>query len=356
MSFFDPILNNLSSFNFTSMDYFTLTLNLILFVFAKHLIVKRDNLNHEIKDYSLKVKILRSISFFFLAAFFASMFFVKSISANWVQTYLLIVFCYIANHWLNHFFVEKYGNRSKVDDVERITDNYISSMLTLASSITFIIFAILSVIHIWELKSWLENGSVLLSIGIFIYSTKEFWLYEVLSSFTIHAQGKFKRGSVIRIDNEIFVILETRYLGTRLKNHKTDIEVRIPNKKLIDEPVELLSIEKSNGNTNEKTEYKNTRAFIVFNIGYTTNNIETIYEYFNKVMEESIKVCPLIGSKHVVEVVNNGDHAVQWELMYYVGSPFQHRNAHNIINTKAFSLQGEFGICLSTPTTYTKIQ
>lgn len=355
MNIFDAILNNFSNFHFTSMDYFTLTLNIILFVFAKYLIVKRDNLNHEVKDYSLKVKILRSISFFFLAAFFASMFFGKNISANWVQTYLLIVFCYISNHWLNHFFLEKYGTRSKVDDIERITDNYISSMLILASSISFIIFAILSVIHIWELKSWLENGSVLISIGILFYSTKEFWLYEVLASFTIHAQGKFKRGSVIRIYNDIFVILETTYLGTRLKNHKTDIEVRIPNKKLIDEPVELLSIEKSN-TPDSKIEYKPTKAFIVFNIGYTSNDIENIYNYFTKVMEESIKSCPAIGSKHVVEVVKNGDHAVEWELLYYVESPFQHRNAHNTINTKAFSLQEEFGIYLSTPTTYSKVQ
>jgi hypothetical protein len=355
MNIFESILNNFSNFHFTGIDYFTLTLNIILFVFAKYLIVKKDNLNHEVKDYSLKVKILRSISFFFLSAFFASMFFGKNISANWVQTYLLIVFCYIANHWLNHFFLEKYGTRSKVDDVERITDNYISSMLILASSISFIIFAILSVIHIWELKSWLENGSVLISIGILFYSTKEFWLYEVLASFTIHAQGKFKRGSVIRIDNDIFVILETTYLGTRLKNHKTDIEVRIPNKKLIDEPIELLSIEKSN-TTDSKIEYRPTKAFIVFNIGYTSNDIKNIYNYFTKVMEESIKICPAIGGKHIIEVINNGDHAVEWELLYYVESPFQHRNAHNTINTQAFRLQEEFGLCLSTPTTYSKVQ
>ena len=350
---FEEILNNFSNFHFTSMDYFTVTLNVILFIFAKHLIVKRDNKNHEVKDYSLKVKILRSLSFFFLIVFAVSMFFGKSISANWSQTYLLIISCYVTNHWINHFFLEKYGTRNKVDDVERLTDNYISSMLNLATSITFIVIGILSIIHIWDLQSWLENGSAILTIVVLLYSTKEYWLYEFLASLTIHAQGKLKRGTVIRIENEIYIILETMYIGTRLKNHKTDVEVRFPNKKLIDEPVEILSVEKSNNC--EKTEYKPTKSFIEFNIGYSQRDIDKVFEYFAKVMEESIKLCPAIGSKHSVDIIENGDHAVKWELMYYIENPFQHRSARTTINRKAFELQEEFGIDLSTPITHTSV-
>jgi hypothetical protein len=351
----ETVITNLAKFSLSSMDYFTLTLNIILFVFAKHLIVKRDNRNHEVKDYTLKVKILRSMSFSFLILFTLLVLYGKHLGSIWVQSYLLILSSYIINHWISHFILEKYGDKTTVDDIERITDNYISSMLRLSSMLTFTFIACLSLIHILDLRTWLESGGIFLSLGIIVYTTKDYWLSEVFSSFIIHAQGKFKRGSVIALDGEIYILLETTFIGSRLKNHKTDIEIQVPNKTFIDHQVELLSVEKTKKNKTDKTEWKSTKVFLTFNIGYTTDNFDSIKEYFNKVMECSIKECNSIGAKHTIEVLNNGDHAVEWELMYYLSSPFHHRISKNIVNTNAFKLQKEFMIDLSTPLTHTKV-
>lgn len=262
---------------------------------------------------------------------------------------------YLVNHTINNYILLNYGSTEKVDGEERYTDNYVSQLLRIITSITFFIMSVLILIQIWDLTELLESGSAFVTIGIVLFATKEFWLEEVMSSLTIHAKGKLKRGSIIELeDGEMYVILESNFIGTRLRNLKTKVETVVPNKSFIRNCVKLYTIEKENTAQDKKgKQWKPTKQSISFNIGYNVT-YDKVSEYFNDVMEQSIKDCNYIGSYEII-LVNNGDHAVTWEILYHLNNPFHIANAKNIINLNAFKLQEKFNIDLSTPLTYSKI-
>lgn len=345
---------NLLNAEFNFIDYFTILANLILLFFVDKIIVKKDTHGVVIKDYTLKVRVLRIIGLLFLVVFAASTIFGKQIGATWSQTYLLLLTFYLANHWINNYILILYGDKSSVDNVERYTDNYISQLLRIAVSITTIIILFFTLIQIWNLKELLESGSAFVTLGIILFATKDFWLEEVMSSLAIHAKGTLIRGAIVELeDKEYYIILETKFIGTRLKNLKTKVEAIVPNKIFVRDIVKIHTIEKEKSNNDKKgKDWIPVRHSLLFNIGYDSD-YEAVETYFNSVMEDSSKECSHIGT-YELNLINNGDHAVTWEILYYISNPFHMKKAKDTINLNAFKKQKEYNIDLSTPITYIK--
>jgi hypothetical protein len=350
---------------FSALDYFTIIFSIITFVLAKKLIHKTDVSGNLIDNYSYRVTILRTLNCVLFLCYIVSFLFNKHFSESWSQSYLIVVFGFLSSHLVNHFILEKYGDHVTVDEVTKFTDNHASKNLRVGFLIAVSFISLVSLLFVWDLKHFLENGSVPAIIGIILFATKEYWLEEVFASFTITSDPRFKRGHVIRIKEnntgKFYIILETKFIGTRLKELKTDVEIHIANSILVRDYVELYSIEdtikvKKDEATSKKSkkEFKSFKQFIHFNIGYSSNH-DTITHFFNKVMEESQKNCSAIGKTFNVNLNNNGDHAVVWELVYYVQNPFQILNAKNVINLEAFKQQIPCDVDLSTPLTHKKI-
>lgn len=355
---------------FTFTDYITLIINLLLFIFAKKLISRTDTDGKILKNHSIKVFVLRSVSALLFLAYIIAFFSKLPFAESWSQSYLILASAYLINHKISEWILFKYGDHEKVDEHVRVTDNYLSQILRLSVASTFIVATFILLIQIWDLKSLIETGGFFAMIGLVLFATKDFWLEEILASFTIHAKGKLKRGTVIQLsDNNYYVILETNFINTRLKDLKTDVESNIPNANFIRGKINILSIEKSSSNGDEsisanikknKRELKPTKQFLHFNIGYDVE-YEVIKEYFNSVMAESLKRCNALGSNnngeanYSLNVHNNGDHAVTWEVIYYLTTPFQVLNVKNMINLVAYEKQKEFNISLSTPLTHVNV-
>jgi hypothetical protein len=359
-SFFDT-LANLHWKKLSSMELFTIAINIIMFIFAKQLITEKDTLNEPIKDYRLKVLALRAMNIIFFLVFTVSYVFDKNIGTNWMQSYLLILGAFTFTHWVNHWILIKYGDHEAVGEEIRVTGNYLSTVLIVSFITTATIFSIVCLINIWEMTDLLQSGSAFVTLGLIVFATKEFWLEEFLSSFVVHAKGRLKRGAVIQLSSgSIYVMLETNFIGSRLKALKTDIEISLPNSYFVRNKVNILSIEKPIKSKDEKNtkkskkEWKAIKQYIHFNIGYSTDDVE-VFNYFKSVIEESSKQCNSIMPNYEVNLNNNGDHAVTWELIYIIDNPFHTLTAKNIINLVAFQKQKDFQIELSTPITYTKV-
>jgi len=349
----NTVLDNLEKIEFGFFDYTTLTINILLLFLVHKVVIKLDPLGEELKDYKAKVKVIRLVSFLFLSTFLVFASLGKNIGANWSQSYILILSLYLINHWLNNFMMMKYGEKSKVDDIERYTDNYVSKMLKVATSSTTAIILFFTLIHIWEKENWLESGSAFVTLGIVLFATKDFWLEEVMSSFVIHAKGNLNRGSVIQLEDEsLYVILETKFIGTRVRNLKTKIETIVPNKIFVQNITKVLTIEKEKQTEKKNTDWKPVKQSIIFNIGYNTD-YDTVSDYFEEVVNNSRKECSAIGT-YEVNIENNGDYAVSWELLYYVNTPFSIKKAKDTLNLNAFKLQKEHNVDLSTPILHSK--
>jgi hypothetical protein len=362
-SFFDT-LANLHWKKLSSMELFTIAINIVMFIFAKQLITEKDTLNEPVKDYRVKVIALRVMNVIFFGIFSVSYLFDKSIGTSWMQSYLLILGAYTFTHWVNHWILIKYGDHEAVGGEIKITGNYLSTVLMVSFVTTSTIFSIVCLINIWDMTDLLQSGSAFVTLGIIIFATKEFWLEEFLASFVVHAKGKLKRGAVIQLSSgSLYVMLETNFIGSRLKGLKTDIEISLPNSYFVRNKVNILSIEKLSKSKDEKViqnskktkkEWKPIKQYIHFNIGYSST-YEDVASYFKSVIEESAKQCNSILPNYELNLNNNGDHAVTWEVIYIIDNPFHTLTAKNIVNLVAFQKQKEFDIELGTPITYTKV-
>lgn len=346
------MLSNIEKLDLGTTDVMTILVNLLLLFFVEKIVVKKDTQGNSIKDYSLKVKILRAVSVIFLGVFAVSSILGSPIGASWSQTYLIIIVSYLANHWVNNFILMKYGDKTDVEGEIRFTDNYVSQLLRIAVSLTSIVFIIFILLQIWGLGELLQSGSAFVTFGFLVFATKEFWLEEMMSSLAIHAKGTLNRGGIVELeDGDCYVILESKFIGTRLRNLKTKIETIVPNKTFVRNIVKIHTIEKDK-NSSEKKEWRPIRHSIEFNIGYDSS-AESVEEYFETVMAQSRKKCNQIGT-YEINILNNGDHAVVWEIIYYLNNPYHMKAAKDAINYKANVLQKDFGIDLSTPLTYVK--
>jgi hypothetical protein len=356
---------NITEENFnilSSMDYFTLILNIVMFVFAKKLITKTDDFGRMNGNYDKKVTVLRFINIILFFVYISCFILNKPFGSGWSQSSLLLIASFLVSHYLNHFLLLKYGDHETVDEVILHTDNYLTRISRLFTGFTITILVGFGLIYIWDLKDWLQNGGILVMLGLLLFSTKEFWLINVLSSFSINAKGLLKRGAVIKIDDsrDVWVILETTFINTWLKNMKTDVHKSVPNSDLINKPVELLSLSVDNKQVVEKgkktkKEYKHISHDIIFNIGYDSS-YEEVKFFFDKVMEKASKECNSLNSNYLLNCHSNGDHAISWEIVYSINNPFQFHNARNLINLIAFQKQRECMIDLSTPITHKRIE
>ena len=94
--------------------------------------------------------------------------------------------------------------------------------------------------------------------------------------------------------------------------------------------------------------------FVDFNIGYDTPS-EIAQEYLNEVWKSACKITSTINSERegYIKLINNGDHAVTWRLLYNLKAVHGLVEARNSITLAAFELQNEHKVKLATPFTHT---
>ena len=358
--------DNISQFNFeyfSTSDWFSMALNLILLIFAKQLISQKDENGNIISYHSLKINTLRTVSIILFLLYFIGFFFQEKLAEGWSQSYLCIITLYLFNHKINEWILSKYGDHKKVNEIIRATNNKVTAPLQFAVSISFVILGIFVLIEIWGFQEWVQTGSLFLVIGGVLFATKDVWLEEVYSSFVILSNGNYNRGAVISFKNDsgvvdYYVVLQTKFVNTRLKNLKTQRETNVSNVAIVKNTIEVISAKKSNTvideNGKKKEEFQPFCGVLHFKIGYDTN-YEQVKEYFDSVIEESVERCNAVSKHYTLNCNENGDHAVTWEIIYSVSQPYRVLDAKNTINLVANIKQKDFNISLSTPITHTNV-
>ena len=94
--------------------------------------------------------------------------------------------------------------------------------------------------------------------------------------------------------------------------------------------------------------------YVEFNIGYETHP-DAVMAYLLEVWKSACKITAAINSERegIIKLIDNGDHAVTWRLLYNLKAEHEIINARNAVMLAAFELQGEHGVKLATPLTHT---
>ena len=324
--------------------YITFTINLLILIFGKQIINHLSVQTVGASPFQLRLlKILNAV--LFLVYFFAVAFQFQ-LGSNISHTGLLVLLTYLIWQLTHSLILKKYGRKREVEGTSIYVESYTSNNLKLIAILLLWVISGLIFLSLWQLQWLLQTTSFLGALAVLIFTTKDYWLKDFISGIIVISNGNVERGDVIRIPDEniLAIVLETRTTLTLLRDVIRNHNITIPNSLLLNKQVEILSTESRKG----------IYDYVEFNIGYETNS-ETAHAYLLGVWKRACKITATINPERegVIELIDNGDHAVTWRLLYNLKAEHEIINARNVVKQAAFELQDAHGVRLATPLTHT---
>ena len=251
------ILERVSTFE--TLDYFTLAVNLLLFVLSRPMAQKYSEIKDEDRSRA-RLKVLHFLNFSLFLCYLLAVSFKIDVAKQVSQSFLVVLATFLLIHFIEVFLQAKYGKKLEIEGFTRNVDTHTSKTLELFCAIVILVITIVFLINLWGLESWMQKTSVLGFIALFCFATKEYWVGDFLSGIFIIGQGRVMRGDVIRVPNEdVFgIVLQTKGLQTIVRDMIRRHDVVLPNALLLRNRVDILHSESSRG----------VRDYIDFKLGY----------------------------------------------------------------------------------------
>ncbi len=347
LEWFQQVSNSLS---FHLLDYIVIGLNLMVFLFAGFIIKKSPkSANHSsTRNRMLGLRFINLILFciYAFAGIIESVFRYEITHLQQIsQTGLTVLLSYIVLHYVQGWIVFRFGKEKEIDGEKVRGESYASEIIGLIGLVLVSSVALLVIINIWGLNDWLQATSVLGGIILILFASKEFFLGDLINGLVMHYNHSVEAGSVIRVKefDLVGVVMQITLSQTIIRDLVQKHEVTIPNTKLRNATVETIS----------NCGKKGFRDFLDFKIGYD-HSPEAVTTFLENVWLQSADKESGINknAKPKIVVIENGDHAVTWRLLYYINNPYRMLDARNTVQTMALELSQQEQVGLNTPVTH----
>ena len=326
-----------------SVDYITFIINLLILIFGKQII------NHlsvqTVGAAPPQLRLLRILNAILFLTYFFAVAFQFQLGSNISHTGLLVLLTYLVWQLTHSIILKKYGRKREVEGTSFYVESYTSSNLKLIALLILGVISGLVFLNLWKLEWLLQTTSFLGALAVLIFTTKDFWLKDFISGIIVISNGNIERGNVIRIPDEniLAIVLETRTMLTLLRDVIRNHNITVPNSLLLNKQVEILTTESRKG----------IYDYVEFNIGYETDS-EKARAYLLDAWKRACKITATINPEREANImlVENGDHAVTWRVLYNLRFEHEITTARNAVKLAAFELQDEHGVKLPTPLTH----
>ena len=324
-------------------DYITFIINLLILIFGKQII------NHlsvqTVGAAPPQLRLLRILNAVLFLTYFFAVAFQFQLGSNISHTGLLVLLTYLIWQLTHSIILKKYGRKREVEGTSIYVESYTSSNLKLIALLILGVISGLVFLNLWKLEWLLQTTSFLGALAVLIFTTKDYWLKDFISGIIVISNGNIERGDVIRIPDEniLAIVLETRTMLTLLRDVIRNHNITVPNSLLLNKQVEILTTESRKG----------IYDYVEFNIGYETDS-EKAKAYLLDVWKRACKITATINAEREgnIMLVENGDHAVTWRVLYNLRFEHEIATARNAVKLAAFELQDEHGVKLPTPLTH----
>ncbi len=324
-------------------DYITFIINLLILIFGKQII------NHlsvqTVGAAPPQLRLLRILNAVLFLTYLFAVAFQFQLGSNISHTGLLVLLTYLIWQLTHSIILKKYGRKREVEDTSIYVESYTSSNLKLIALLILGVISGLVFLNLWKLEWLLQTTSFLGALAVLIFTTKDYWLKDFISGIIVISNGNIERGDVIRIPDEniLAIVLETRTMLTLLRDVIRNHNITVPNSLLLNKQVEILTTESRKG----------IYDYVEFNIGYETDS-EKARAYLLDAWKRACKITATINPEREgnIMLVENGDHAVTWRVLYNLRFEHEITTARNAVKLAAFELQDEHGVKLPTPLTH----
>jgi len=337
----DHINTFLHHADFSSFDYVVFCVNVILFVFSRHIVSTFPGEDQNLGTRLVTLRVINLVLFllYFLAVFFTGL--ARPIS----QTGLTLLVAFLIVHYIQVVLLRRFGREKEIDDTQYRVQTYQSEAFGLLVVIVAAISVVLTVINIWNLTSWLQATSVLGGLLLVLFSTKDVWAPENINGLILLYNGNVEPGNVIRVAelDLLAIVIQTTLTQTVFRDLITRHLIVLPNGRFRSSKIEILTKSRPSG----------LEQYVEFKIGYDVNS-ERVEIFLQQVWETAGQIEKAINSERLprIRLVDNADHAVHWRIYYSVATVYKLLDARFAIARAAFDLSAEHQISLQTPLTH----
>ncbi len=328
---------------FTIFDYIIFVVNLLVLIFARRIVstVPSDRKNADIE---MRLMALRAITILLFLLYFIGLL-LPDLLQKVGKTAITLLIGYLVSHFLHVVLLHRFGRVREIDGEVILSESYQSEVFHLLAVSTVAITALVALINIWDLTSWLKTTSALGALLIIAFSTKDVWAPDNINGLILLYNDTIQSGSIVRC-NELQilgVVVQISLTQTTIRDLRQRHLILIPNSKFRNSKLEIL-----NSSPN-----KSLTQFIDFNLAYGLESAKVV-EFFKAVWKEACVHQSAINPdvKCRVVVLNNGDHAVTWRVFFGVRHIYKTLSAEFAFNRAAYDLSLKWGIGLNTPVTH----
>ena len=231
-----------------TLDYFTLGVNLLLFLLSRPMAQKYSQIKDEERSRA-RLRVLHFLNLSLFLSYLVAVCVDIHIAKQFSQSFLVVLATFLLIHFIEVFLQAKYGKKLDIEGFTRNVDTHTSKTLELFCAVIILVIAVVLLINLWGLESWMQKTSVLGFIALFCFATKEYWVGDFLSGIFIIGQGRVMRGDVIRIPSQdVFgIVLQTKGLQTIVRDLVRRHDITLPNTLLLKNRVDILRTDLARG-------------------------------------------------------------------------------------------------------------
>ena len=330
-------------------DYSVIIANIVLIAFARQIITRISSPTVEAKTIKMRLNLLRGMNILILTVYGYRYFYKPSGGdSHSIQLLSILAILYFAyfSHFLLHYYIYRlYGKQRKINDKVLHIETYQTRLLSLLATILVTVITIISVTHQLGFDSLLQTGGVLGFIGVMLGLTQGTWAPDIISGLIILNSSMIEEGDIIDIDDGIIGrVYKTKLFHTEILNLANNHRIMIRNANLRDHTVHNLS---------KFASAKGLRECLAFNIGY-----DVTAERVKKMLTDAFATAEQQGvaleSKYppAIKLLDTGDHALCWGILYYVKNVDQLINIRRDFREIILATAIAQNISLATPTTH----
>ena len=333
-------------------DIAVVAVNLLLIIFAKPLMQRLSSGTLAEKTISFRVKLLQGLNVIILLVYGYEHIYQPTDGTHKAISLLSIVAIIYLTYLINYialFLIKKnYGKEREILGKAIYIETYQTRILSIIASVLLTIIALISIVKQLGFDSLLEAGGVLGFIGVLLALTQASWAPDIISGLIILHSDMFEEGDIVDLENGAYArVYKTKLFHTEVLNIGNNHRIMIRNANLRDRTIHNLSKFASS---------KGLRECMVFKIGYDVDSTRVRAMFDAAIAQATLSSVPLCAEPPAeVKVLDTGDHAIHWGLLYYIQEADRlleiRRNLREIVLNSA----NERSISLATPLTYTRI-
>ncbi len=297
-------------------DYFILAINFLLLIFARQLVLAIYHEPDNSAGIERKIHIIRALS---LLVFIVYFFFYTQQGKQHGGAFLvlgvlgIIYLAYLVSQLLAYVILRYYGRERDVGGKKRFVSTYHTRLLSIFSSVFIGIIALISVVRLLGLDSWLQAGGVIGFIGVFLALTNAVWAPDIFSGLIILNSDMLEEGDIVEFhDNETIyaLVYKTKVFHTVILNLVDNHRIMIRNSRLRDFTIHNLS---------KFASAKGLRESLRFKISYdiSSHAVRTMLQAAYEKIRADKSIAIESSRELEIGIHELGDHAVEWRVYYY---------------------------------------